>query len=173
MGRAFCGELSAARELMQAIESLWARDPELSNELIASCDDNPLHVYLFEFEKDGLAAVHFSYNYEWDEPKARMEAALREAAPDQFEKLPYIFNSEDYFGTYDFYCSESFLSQTSEEMTLAAWRHCTNKPGLRECIDGHTGFSATIDAMEARAEARDISAATPEASHACAAPPRI
>lgn len=154
MAKAFCGELGAARELMRAIEYLWSTDANLTAQLIEERDENPLQVYLFEFEPEGYGIVHVSFNYDWDDSLMAMEEALRAMVPDVFKKLPYVFDSNDYFGTYDFYCSKNFTDSTNQEMAEAAWSHCIRKDSLREFFCNDQQDCKRIDALVASVEAK-------------------
>lgn len=158
MAKAFCGELGAARELMRAIEYLWSTDANLAAQLIEERDENPLQVYLFEFELEGYGIVHVSFNYDWDDSLMAMEEALRAMVPDVFKKLPYVFDSNDYFGTYDFYCSQNFTEKTSVSIAEAAWNHCIDKAGLRECLiaKGDEDAARKIDALAAQVESKRV-----------------
>lgn len=154
MAKAFCGEVGAARELMREVEALWASDHAWREEALDWLSENPLQAYLFELE-GGLATVHFSFSYEWEGPLSRMEDKLRAKRPDLFEKLDQEFVSNDYFGTYDFYCSASFIEQTSKEMAAAAWRSCVNQEGLASCLENRGGAEA-IRGIMAELEAIEI-----------------
>lgn len=152
----YCGDLSSARELMRVIESQCVVNAAQTQVVVAECDDLPIQVYLFEFEPEGLGIVHLAHGVEWDHDFQALENMWREAAPAVFAKLPYIFDSDDYFATYDFYCSDSFVKQTSEELALAAWAHCLNKDYLRECLVDNEDNLAHLDRFEVLLEAREL-----------------
>lgn len=118
-----CGDLEAARSLMDAMERELATDSQWSSWLLGHRDDVCLEAYLIEFPSHGLGMVHFINENEWGEsgPTADFEKTLRRKHPDLFNRLPWVFNSQDYFGSCDFYCSANFFSQTSVALGLAAY----------------------------------------------------
>lgn len=159
MARCFCGEADACRELMVEMERELASDPGLVSAVLGSCDDNPFQVYLHDLG-GGKGIVHCSYGYDWDAGCALLEERLRERCPEIWARLPWVFDSEDYFGTYDHYCSDSFIGQTSPELALSAWEACIDKEGLMQCLSsrsrgGKPIMAALLEKMELARAARE------------------
>ena len=163
MARCFCGEAGACRELMVEMERELAADPGLVASILGSCDDNPFQVYLHELG-DGMGIVHCSFNYDWEGGYADLEERLRQKHPGIWERLPWVFDSNDYFGTYDHYCSDSFIEQTSPELALAAWEACLDKPGLMGCLE--TGSHLDKPLMAVLLEKQEIAKAARETDKA-------
>lgn len=142
MARCFCGSLDGARQLFDAIERALSTDSPLSLMLGECLDEQPLQSMLFEFEAEGLGMVHMVYNYDWTDPGfSALEESLRLDPLSGFDQMPWIYDSQDYHGTYDDYCSNNFIDSTSPEFALAAWKHVVNQESLQTFLTGNDSFS--------------------------------
>ena len=131
----------SAKELFDKMEAIVAADHDMALALAQENEGEGAQVYVTEL-RDGMAILHFSFNYDLSECPGISSLV------GEMRKTPGFsgeWTSDDYFGTYDFYCSDTFRKALGDSFTWGAWEACINKDDLRETLLGRGSDISWID----------------------------